>query len=174
MPRLLLFLIVVLTEFVKVCTSLYNNSIRIFGVKQPSYDDVGCGINYETNAMYFIDGSNHNYATWNGLNTSDWINGNYSNIVSPSFERGRINTSKLTSIPGFQENGNWNCRGFVETIQCTTQIKDKPYVYIITGIDFNNINLGRSSMLIYDMNSNNYIHGTKYKYAIPGIFKSGF
>ena len=168
---------VLLTAFIHVSICLENVSITAFGVQIPNIFHPGCGINYDTNTIYivggtFISGRNTpNYVTWNALDTTDWINiDNYNDIKSPSFQITQLNANVLKSIPEFSNNdGEWAC------YRCLAQINRNPYIYFVgPGID--NIP-GRfettSSMLIYDMNNNNYIDPIKYKYTIPNGSKDG-
>ena len=154
-----------------ICICIQNNSVTIFGVDQSNIDGNGCGINYDTNTIYIIEGKlNGNYGTWNGLNTTDWSNiTNYNNIVSPTFQVTPINSDILESIPGFNI-GQWYCGD----TPCTTQVNQTPYIYIVGANNGFNYDIDDTvSMLIYDMNGNNYIESSKYKYAIPGNAKTG-
>ena len=186
MSCLLLFILIVVS--MNACIGLDSNSIMEFGVQHPRNTDdslfayvakgPGCGINYGANTIYFVGGistsneNNPDYITWNALESTDWINNNdYSNIVSPSFKVTPIEGNILTTIPGYN-NGEWFC----EFVECTAQINQNPYIYIVgPNVNVRNgVNAREtSSMLIYDMDSNNYIESIKYKYTVPGVAKTG-
>ena len=170
-------------KLIHLLNCLRDDSIAFFGVERPPNGAMnpGCGINYDTNTIHVIGGlwgnnaNNPNRVTWNALDITDWDSiDNYTDIKSPSFNVTQINTDILTSIPGYNNrNGFWECY----EVQCTTQINRMPYIYIIGAnieyVDHRTDPSGTSSMLIYDMNINDYIQSTKYKYTVPGVSKIG-
>ena len=172
--------VAVLLSFINILGSIQNSDITTFGVKYPLISSEygvrgsGCGINYETNTLYIIGGvmdfndftNNPYYITWNGLNTTDWINiTDYSSITTPVFDTTLVNTDMLLQLPGV-ENGKWYC----DRHGCSTQINKTPYIYIVSNVWFSNSNQGLRSpyMIIFDMNVNDYVSPTKYKYVKPG------
>ena len=151
--------------------SVFHSQINgKYGVNGP-----GCGINYDTNTIYMVGGgtwiesnktffANPYYVTLGGLDTTN----GYSNIVSSSFVNNELNTSILTSIPGYaNNNGLWLCLG-----DCSTQIGREPYIYIVGSTTYFPDFL-TESMLIFDMNTNQYIEPSKYSNIVPGFARAG-
>ena len=179
-------LVGILISCINILDSIQTTDVTRFGVSHPlttasEYTIVspGSGINYETNTIYIIGGvverftlqNNPYYITWNGLNTTDWNGTNdYFNIKTPPFNKTLINTSILTTIIP-EQNGKWYC----ESTSCSTQINKEPYIYIIGEriFDSNNNSMATDKMLIFDMNINDYISPSKYKYQQTGLNLDG-
>ena len=146
---------VILLILFNVLDCLRDADVNTFGVLNAFYDGYYhpysgvCGINYETNTIYTIDGSTSepDYSTWNGLNTIN--EDNCLNITTPMFVTTVINKRR---------------QFWCITINCGTQIGRDPYIYIV-GAFVQSGFVG--TMMIFDMNSNDYVAQGIYKKSAP-------
>ena len=145
---------IILSIIFDVLYCLRDSDVNLFNVSNPLPYNSVCGINYDTNTVYTFSGTGGApfYSAWNGI---DSINAyNYSNI---SIE---IDTNVIgTSI-------SWFCW----TINCGTQIGRDPYIYIVYPIIFSGFG---GTMMIFDMNTNNYVPEERYKSTSPDFYGLG-
>ena len=167
------------------------SNVTSFGVDFPShfangkfnYGAIGpgCGYDYTNKLIYMFGGvldssglMNPNYATWDfGSNENALKNTrDYADITAPAFAKSFFSSNILTTIPGYTESsGKWYC---FES-DCTVQINQDPYVYIVSPVVFtgSNAQVATPSMAIFDISTQEYIAPSKYNYTIPGGGKTG-
>ena len=141
----------------------------------------GCGYDFTNKLIYMFGGVldssgtiNPNIATWDiGSNEAALKNTNdYTTITSPAFTKTFFASNILQTIPGYtQLSGKWYC---FES-DCTVQINQDPYVYIVSPVVFDGSNnqVATPSMAIFDMSTQEYIDPSRYTHTIPGGGKTG-
>ena len=162
------FMLILLSLFVDKIISLQDSDINTLNASNPiEYGSIGpsrpvCAMNYDTNTIYMIGGS------FNNFSNTFYITLDYLNESSSFINNKLLDLSVLTSIQGFTTaNGLWYC----SDVSCGSQIGRAPYIYIVGA--YTNEWIGGVSMLIFDINNNQYLPESNYTAGVPGITRHG-